>query len=173
PSPVAADTHPPAQTVPPVAASVVAFFFFSRRRRHTRLVSDWSSDVCSSDLWSVRAQGSRQAQCPPALPPFRPAWSDVKANAGDLSSQSSRFLRFSGSNQPDLRLDGVTLPETNEEPTFACCWAATSLNSAEAANFGCDEHVEHDGRYDRADEFMEVVLGHWNTWEDDALILDK
>src|SRR5262249_59962815 len=26
-------------------------FFFSSRRRHTRLVSDWSSDVCSSDLW--------------------------------------------------------------------------------------------------------------------------
>src|SRR5262249_59248217 len=25
--------------------------FFSSRRRHTRLVSDWSSDVCSSDLW--------------------------------------------------------------------------------------------------------------------------
>src|SRR5262249_60115399 len=28
------------------------FFFFSSRRRHTRLVSDWSSDVCSSDLRS-------------------------------------------------------------------------------------------------------------------------
>src|SRR5215213_90841 len=28
----------------------VFFFFFSSRRRHTRLVSDWSSDVCSSDL---------------------------------------------------------------------------------------------------------------------------
>src|SRR5258706_295411 len=27
----------------------LAFFFFSSRRRHTRLVSDWSSDVCSSD----------------------------------------------------------------------------------------------------------------------------
>src|SRR5437016_14032587 len=27
------------------------FFFFSSRRRHTRLVSDWSSDVCSSDLY--------------------------------------------------------------------------------------------------------------------------
>src|SRR5438093_12726203 len=27
-----------------------AAFFFSSRRRHTRLVSDWSSDVCSSDL---------------------------------------------------------------------------------------------------------------------------
>src|SRR5262249_60047128 len=25
-------------------------FVFTSRRRHTRLVSDWSSDVCSSDL---------------------------------------------------------------------------------------------------------------------------
>jgi alkanesulfonate monooxygenase SsuD/methylene tetrahydromethanopterin reductase-like flavin-dependent oxidoreductase (luciferase family) len=39
----------------------------------------------------------------------------------------------------------------------------TSLNRAEAANFGRDEHMGHDARYDRADEFMEVVLGHWNT----------
>src|ERR1022692_5211029 len=29
------------------------FFFFSSRRRHTRLQGDWSSDVCSSDLWKV------------------------------------------------------------------------------------------------------------------------
>src|SRR6185369_8199623 len=28
------------------------FFFFSSRRRHTRFKSDWSSDVCSSDLTS-------------------------------------------------------------------------------------------------------------------------
>src|SRR5207253_4023990 len=30
------------------------FFFFSSRRRHTRWPRDWSSDVCSSDLNSVR-----------------------------------------------------------------------------------------------------------------------
>ena len=30
--------------------NIVVWFFFSSRRRHTRLVSDWSSDVCSSDL---------------------------------------------------------------------------------------------------------------------------
>src|SRR5215213_9746696 len=29
---------------------MITVFFFSSRRRHTRLVSDWSSDVCSSDL---------------------------------------------------------------------------------------------------------------------------
>ena len=27
------------------------FFFFSSRRRHTRSLCDWSSDVCSSDLF--------------------------------------------------------------------------------------------------------------------------
>src|SRR5262245_62520335 len=29
---------------------VLFIFFFSSRRRHTRCLSDWSSDVCSSDL---------------------------------------------------------------------------------------------------------------------------
>src|SRR5262245_65069067 len=29
---------------------VTLIFFFSSRRRHTRCLSDWSSDVCSSDL---------------------------------------------------------------------------------------------------------------------------
>ncbi|WP_206020887.1 LLM class flavin-dependent oxidoreductase [Roseococcus sp. SYP-B2431] len=49
----------------------------------------------------------------------------------------------------------------------------TSLNNSEALNFGQDEHLEHDLRYDRADEFMEVVMGHWGAWDDDALIQDK
>src|SRR5699024_11313229 len=30
---------------------VYFFFFFSSRRRHTRSKRDWSSDVCSSDLY--------------------------------------------------------------------------------------------------------------------------
>src|SRR2546429_4404720 len=30
------------------------FFFFSSRRRHTRCSRDWSSDVCSSDLFWQR-----------------------------------------------------------------------------------------------------------------------
>ncbi|MCE2761615.1 MAG: LLM class flavin-dependent oxidoreductase, partial [Acetobacteraceae bacterium] len=49
----------------------------------------------------------------------------------------------------------------------------TSLNNSEALNFGHSEHLEHDLRYDRADEFMEVVMGHWGAWDDDALIVDK
>src|SRR5258707_15803519 len=35
--------------------SDVALFFFSSRRRHTRYWRDWSSDVCSSDLYQLLA----------------------------------------------------------------------------------------------------------------------
>src|SRR3712207_5543722 len=35
------------------------FFFFSSRRRHTRYWRDWSSDVCSSDLFLLRPRMSR------------------------------------------------------------------------------------------------------------------
>src|SRR5262245_63694034 len=35
------------------------FFFFSSRRRHTRCLSDWSSDVCSSDLLGPVAKIAR------------------------------------------------------------------------------------------------------------------
>jgi FMN-dependent oxidoreductase (nitrilotriacetate monooxygenase family) len=49
----------------------------------------------------------------------------------------------------------------------------TSLNDSEAANFGRHAHPDHDARYDVADEFMDAVLGHWDTWEDDAIVLDK
>src|SRR5438128_12108027 len=38
------------------------FFFFSSRRRHTRCYRDWSSDVCSSDLWTSAALGDQQAE---------------------------------------------------------------------------------------------------------------
>src|SRR5437762_9817114 len=36
--------------------SFILFFFFSSRRRHTRYIGDWSSDVCSSDLFSKLVQ---------------------------------------------------------------------------------------------------------------------
>jgi len=49
----------------------------------------------------------------------------------------------------------------------------TSLNDGEAQNMGRDEVVGHDLRYDRADEFMDIVLGHWDAWEDDAIVQDK
>ena len=49
----------------------------------------------------------------------------------------------------------------------------TSMNDGEAFNMGKEIHPEHDSRYDRADEFMEVVMGHWTSWDDDAIVQDK
>ena len=49
----------------------------------------------------------------------------------------------------------------------------TSVNDGEAQNMGREEHVAHDLRYDKADEFMEIVLGHWDSWDDGAIIVDK
>jgi FMN-dependent oxidoreductase (nitrilotriacetate monooxygenase family) len=49
----------------------------------------------------------------------------------------------------------------------------TSVNDSEAQNFGVEMHLAHDERYDRADDFMEAVTRLWDTWEDDALVLDR
>jgi FMN-dependent oxidoreductase (nitrilotriacetate monooxygenase family) len=42
-----------------------------------------------------------------------------------------------------------------------------------AANFGTAELPNHDDRYERAEEFVNVVTRLWDSWEDDALIGDK
>src|SRR5579875_119381 len=48
----------------------------------------------------------------------------------------------------------------------------TSGNPHEAMNFGRDEHLDHSVRYRRAREFVEVVMGLWDSWADDAFIRD-
>lgn len=49
----------------------------------------------------------------------------------------------------------------------------TSVNDAEAQNYGFDQHLGHDERYAQADEFLEVVTGLWDTWEDGAILWDQ
>ena len=49
----------------------------------------------------------------------------------------------------------------------------TSLNDSEAFNMGASGSIEHDRRYDRADELMRTVIDMWGGWDADAIILDK
>lgn len=49
----------------------------------------------------------------------------------------------------------------------------TSASPFEALNFNRDAHLEHGKRYERAREFLQVAKGLWDSWEDDALVLDK
>ena len=49
----------------------------------------------------------------------------------------------------------------------------TSGQEAEARNFSRDKHYLHGERYERAREFAEIVVGLWDSWDDDAFIRDK
>jgi FMN-dependent oxidoreductase (nitrilotriacetate monooxygenase family) len=49
----------------------------------------------------------------------------------------------------------------------------TSAGQEEARNFNLDKRPDHERRYERATEFIEVAKGLWDSWEDDAPVIDK
>ncbi|GAA0306412.1 NtaA/DmoA family FMN-dependent monooxygenase [Kineococcus aurantiacus] len=48
----------------------------------------------------------------------------------------------------------------------------TASADGAAQNYGLDKHVQHDLRYEMADEWVEVCRKLWASWEPDALVLD-
>src|SRR5439155_23039597 len=82
-------------------------FFFSSRIRHTRWPRDWSSDVCSSDLLAIRAEGANlSGQWDIALRDLDFAiglddrgdgeitWGEVKAHNADIAAYSLARLKL-------------------------------------------------------------------------------
>ena len=49
----------------------------------------------------------------------------------------------------------------------------TSGSDFEARSFGLDQQLGHAHRYARAHEYVDIVKGLWDTWEDDAFLHDK
>jgi FMN-dependent oxidoreductase (nitrilotriacetate monooxygenase family) len=49
----------------------------------------------------------------------------------------------------------------------------TSSRDSAAMNFSQERIKEHDLRYEIAGEFVDVVRGLWDTWEDGAIVADK
>lgn len=49
----------------------------------------------------------------------------------------------------------------------------TSYVADEAHNFGQSDHPTNADRYERAKEFLHVVNGLWNSWDEDAFVLDR
>jgi FMN-dependent oxidoreductase (nitrilotriacetate monooxygenase family) len=49
----------------------------------------------------------------------------------------------------------------------------TSANSREAQNYGLDQLLPREARYDHADEVMEACDALWNSWDADAIIYDR
>lgn len=49
----------------------------------------------------------------------------------------------------------------------------TTSNPRAALNFNRDHHLDHELRYQRANEFVDVVKGLWDCWDDGAVVADK
>lgn len=110
------------------------------------------------------------------LPTARPGWFEPVTLYAALS-QHTRHIGFV-----------ATATTTFEEPymlarKFASLdhlsggragWnIVTSSETDDALNFGLDAHMPRDVRYPRAREFVDVVKGLWDSWDDDAFVEDK
>src|SRR2546422_2820828 len=62
------------------------FFFFSSRRRHTRCSRDWSSDVCSSDLFYATWREKK----------LRGLFMTAVGNSGNAASRVAEFISSKG-----------------------------------------------------------------------------
>ena len=49
----------------------------------------------------------------------------------------------------------------------------TSADADHAANFGLVDSPDHATRYGRADEFLQVAMKLWDSWETEAVVADK
>lgn len=53
-------------------------------------------------------------------------------------------------------------------------WNVVTSSAPKAAlNFSREAHMEHDLRYQLAEEFVDIVKGLWDCWDDDAVVADK
>src|SRR5690348_11990343 len=117
-----------------VAVGLYIFFFFSSRRRHTRWTGDWSSDVCSSDLyvaehapWLLAKDESKRAElhvvCTLALNYFRLLTIWLSPVVPAIAERAFAFLgttsqRFEDARAPLLgaRINAFTPLATRVEP---------------------------------------------------------
>ena len=49
----------------------------------------------------------------------------------------------------------------------------TTADPESAKNYGCDEILDHDERYARAEEYVDLVRHLWDSWADDAIVRDR
>src|SRR5262245_62282727 len=84
-----------------------SLFFFSSRRRHTRCLSDWSSDVCSSDLGVMHVEElllSRRAMRRAGVEHVRPLFQFARAEQTTTALRVGAFER--GVNRSEERRVG-------------------------------------------------------------------
>jgi FMN-dependent oxidoreductase (nitrilotriacetate monooxygenase family) len=106
----------------------------------------------------------------------RPVKLDLTAVLGGIIGATSRIgvgATYSTTYYPPFHV-ARTFATLDHLSGGRAAWnVVTSVNDSEARNFGLEAHLGHDERYDRAEEFLAAVSALWDSWADDALVLDR
>src|SRR5437764_10959128 len=141
------------------------FFFFSSRRRHTRYIGDWSSDVCSSDLYSGRAHGSGGGP--------RMGVGDPGTRAGASRGhqhRSDRGVRVQGSHIRDVASERATACRSDcarqgarggATPTGRTCGDSVAAAAASGSRLDAAEQQGQGAADGRNPASAGVACGRW------------
>jgi FMN-dependent oxidoreductase (nitrilotriacetate monooxygenase family) len=137
------------------------------RARFDYIMLEDSSMVSDAYEGSSRADLKHHLYAPKHDPlPLVPLLASVTKNLGIVATASTSFYEPYPLARVMTTLDHLTRGRAG--------WnIVTSSEDRAAQNYGMVKLGEHDGRYDRADEFVEVVDKLWNSWEDGAVIMDR
>ncbi|ANY73056.1 nitrilotriacetate monooxygenase [Paenibacillus ihbetae] len=116
-----------------------------------------------------------------------PLIGDLRTNVSFLQPEALTMLSALAGVTSHIGLAGTASTTFNEPYSLArrlstldhisggrAAWnVVTSTKDAEARNFGSAALLEHGKRYERAEEFMRAVTGLWDSWEEDAVVVDR
>ncbi|TBZ82958.1 LLM class flavin-dependent oxidoreductase [Rhizobium leguminosarum bv. viciae] len=161
---VAAWRHPQAS----VGTDFEDYFELAKLAEAAKFDAIFFADGVAARLKDVEA-ASRKAHS--GVYPFEPitllsALSSVTSNIGLIATASTSFSDPYNLARQFGSLDRLSGGRAG--------WNLVTSSDPEAAyNFGHEAQILHADRYDRAEEFADVVLGLWDSWDDDAFIRDR
>src|SRR5437870_13342241 len=139
-------------------------FFFSSRRRHTRWPRDWSSDVCSSDLWDEAGGfydhvSPQLTVSPDGIPP------------SDLAGPPNQDLCYQDTTDPtcDFIYTGfrapmiLVSPYANKNSVSHVARDHTSILKLVETRFGLPSLTLRDAAQPNMDELSDFVNAPWKT----------
>ncbi|MBY3272846.1 LLM class flavin-dependent oxidoreductase [Rhizobium laguerreae] len=161
---VAAWRHPQAS----VGTDFEDYFELAKLAEAAKFDAIFFADGVAARLKDVEV-ASRKAHS--GVYPFEPitllsALSSVTSNIGLIATASTSFSDPYNLARQFGSLDRLSGGRAG--------WNLVTSSDPEAAyNFGHEAQILHADRYDRAEEFADVVLGLWDSWDDDAFIRDR
>ncbi|PZW37689.1 FMN-dependent oxidoreductase (nitrilotriacetate monooxygenase family) [Humitalea rosea] len=127
-------------------------------------LADWSSILNVDDRRIARDREQAQVKVDPTL--AMAAVAAVTSHVGLMPTASTTYWHPFNFARRMAALDHIS--------GGRAAWnMVTSHGLDEARNFGLDKPLDSNTRHERAREFVSVMRGLWDSWDDDAFIRDK